>query len=44
MKKNVYIRIAESFYCTAEIKHNTVNQLYFNKIKTNKNESRYFFL
>ena len=31
----MYVCITES-HCTAEIKHNTVNQLYFNKIK-NKN-------
>ena len=31
----MYVCITESL-CTAEIKHNTVNQLYFNKIK-NKN-------
>ena len=27
-----YICITESLCCTAEIKHNLVNQLYFNKI------------
>ena len=27
-----YICITESFCCMAEIKHNIVNQLYFNKI------------
>ena len=27
-----YICITESFCCTAKIKHNIVNQLYFNKI------------
>ena len=30
MKKNIYI-ITESLCYTAEIKHNIVNQLYFNK-------------
>ena len=28
----VYIHITETFYYTTEIKHNLVNQLYFNKI------------
>ena len=32
MKKE-YICITESLCCTAEVKHNIVNQLYFNKIK-----------
>ena len=32
-EKNIYICITESLCCAAEIKHNTVNQLYFNKIK-----------
>ena len=46
MKKNIYIYIyvyiyiyiciTESLCCTAEIKHNKVNQLYFNKIKKQK--------
>ena len=30
MKKNVYMFVMESLYCSAEI--NIVNQLYFNKI------------
>ena len=31
--KRIYICITESLFYRAEIKHNTVNQLYFNKIK-----------
>ena len=31
-KKKEYICVTESLYYTAEIKHNIVNQLYFNKI------------
>ena len=31
-----YICVTESLCRTAEIKHNTVNQLYFSKIKKNK--------
>ena len=33
-KKNVYIYICiiESLLCTAEIRNNIVNQLYFNKV------------
>ena len=31
MKKNIYVCITESLCYTAEIRHNTVNQLYFNK-------------
>ena len=32
MKKNVCIWISESLCCIADIKHNIVNELYFNKI------------
>ena len=32
MKKNIYTCRIESLCCTVEIKHNTVNQLYSNKI------------
>ena len=32
MKQNIYVCLTESFCCIAEIKHNIVNQLYFNKI------------
>ena len=44
MEKNmrrVYICIAESLCYRAEIKHNIVNKLYFNKIK--KEESLFSF-
>ena len=37
MEKNIYVCITESLCCTAEIKHNITNQLYFNKIKKKKN-------
>ena len=41
MKKNlyIYICITESLLCTAEMKHNIVNQLCFNRIKKKKKET-----
>ena len=39
MEKNIYIYICinKLFCCTAEIKHNIVNRLYFNKILKKNN-------
>ena len=37
MKNNIYICITESLCCTAEIKYNIVDQLYFNKIFKKEN-------
>ena len=35
--ERIYIYITESLCCIAKIKHNIINQLYFNKIITTKN-------
>ena len=44
MKKNVYIWIIESLCCIVDIKHNIVNELYFNKIFFKRRMCSYLFV